>query len=331
MNTQPYPANLTPLPSSLRPHCPTKNRLVEWKPAVNRSFRDSNGRDLTLPSEFVDRIQHVLVNGFANSTLETYASGLLAFHVFCDARNIPEDQQAPCSSDLLGVWIATMAGTYAGTSVKNYVHGVRAWHIIHGVEWRINKAEFDTLVAGAERLQPDHSKQKKRQPFTTEYISEILKDLNLSNPLDAACAGCLTSGFYCGALLGELTIPTLTAFSYITLSNLRKGRDRNGFECSIIHIPRTKSSPIEGEDVYFSKQLGNTDPETLLENHLKVNNPGMSDHMFAYEHKAGKRTIKRPLTKPAFLARIHKAAKNRGLPTLQGHGICIGATLEYLL
>lgn len=29
------------------------------------------------------------------------------------------------------------------------------------------------------------------------YIAELLKDLNLpSNPLDAACAGCLTTSFY---------------------------------------------------------------------------------------------------------------------------------------
>jgi len=88
---------------------------------------------------------------------------------------------------------------------------------------------------------------------------------------------------------------------------------------------------MEGEDLYFSKQLGQTDPEALLENHLKVNKPGASDHLFAYLHTVGRKTTLRPLTKPAFLARIHKAAKTRGLPTLQGHGIRIGATLEYLL
>ncbi|KAF9011022.1 hypothetical protein BDZ89DRAFT_909974, partial [Hymenopellis radicata] len=38
-----------------------------------------------------------------------------------------------------------------------------------------------------------------------------------------------------------------------------------------------------------------------------------------------------PLTKPAFLARIAAAAKAADLQPLQGHGIRIGSTLEYLL
>ncbi|KAJ3818384.1 hypothetical protein F5880DRAFT_1463307, partial [Lentinula raphanica] len=40
---------------------------------------------------------------------------------------------------------------------------------------------------------------------------------------------------------------------------------------------------------------------------------------------------RRALTKSAFIQRIHRAARNKGLPLLQGHGIRIGATLEYLL
>lgn len=160
-NVRPYPANLTPLLSALCPHVPARNRLVSWKPATKRTFEDTAGRPLTLPDEFVDRIQQVLANGYADSTLETYAAGLLAFHVFCDLRDIPKDQRAPCSSDLLNAWIATMAGHFAGASVRNYVHGLRAWHIIHSVEWNIDKASFDTIIHGAERLQPDRARRKK--------------------------------------------------------------------------------------------------------------------------------------------------------------------------
>ncbi|KAJ3873079.1 hypothetical protein F5051DRAFT_338258, partial [Lentinula edodes] len=74
---------------------------------------------------------------------------------FCDPGHIPESQSAPCSADLLNAWIATMSGNYAGTFVKNYVHSLRAWHMIHCVEWIIDKTSFNTIVQGAEDLQID--------------------------------------------------------------------------------------------------------------------------------------------------------------------------------
>ena len=39
----------------------------------------------------------------------------------------------------------------------------------------------------------------------------------------------------------------------------------------------------------------------------------------------------RPLTRTEFLKRINVAAAELGIESLKGHGICIGATLEYLL
>ncbi|KAF8823981.1 hypothetical protein HHX47_DHR9000467 [Lentinula edodes] len=324
-----YPSNLTPILSVLRPHCPARERLAKWCPASKRTFRDTTGHSLDLPDEFAERVQSVLTAGFAKSTLETYASGLLAFHVFCDSREIPELQRAPCSLDLLQSWIATMAGHYAGTSVKNYVHGVRAWHIIHGIEWKIDKAPIDAMIQGAER-----SKRKKRLPFTISYIESILTGLDPNDPFDAACGGCLTTSFYCAARVGELTVPNLRDFSasnHVTPSQIHETSDRNGFKTTVLHIPRTKSNQSEGEDIYFSKQLGSSDPDWWLRNQLRVNDPGPSDHLFAYKHLSGRHITLRPLTKSAFLRRIQKIAQTRGLPVIQGHGIRIGATLEYLL
>ncbi|KAJ3761381.1 hypothetical protein EV360DRAFT_80294 [Lentinula raphanica] len=227
-----------------------------------------------------------------------------------------------------------MAGTYAGASVKNYVYGVRAWHIIHGVEWQIDRDALDTMISGAERLQPERARRKKRQPFTIEYITKIMEDLDPSSHFDAACRGCLTTAFYCAARVGELTVPNLRDFSpqkHVTPQHLRAGSDRNGFHCQIIHIPSTKSSPLEGEDIYFSGQLGATNPEEALNQHLALNRPECHEHLFTYTTTTNARTGRKPLTKSAFIARIQKAAKNKGLAVLQGHGIRIGATLEYLL
>lgn len=79
--------------------------------------------------------------------------------------------------------------------------------------------------------------------------------------------------------------------------------------------------------MFWAKQNGPTDPEDALENHFRVNNPPDNHHLFAYRFKSGHR----PLTKSKFIDRLATAARAAGLDPLQGHGIRIGSTLEYLL
>jgi hypothetical protein len=95
----------------------------------------------------------------------------------------------------------------------------------------------------------------------------------------------------------------------------------------VLHLPRTKSAGNEGEDVYWASQNGDTDPTAALEHHLQVNQPSETSHLFAYKAKH----TRRPLTKAKFLGRVQEAACLAGLDPLQGHGIKIGSTLEYLL
>jgi hypothetical protein len=53
----------------------------------------------------------------------------------------------------------------------------------------------------------------------------------------------------------------------------------------------------------------------------------MNAHLFTYKHAKGIR----PLTKQVFMDRLNTAASLLGKESLKGHGIHIGATLEYLL
>jgi integrase len=198
------------------------------------------------------------------------------------------------------------------------------------MEWRLNSLEMDTLLKGAGQLAPESSKRKARQPYTVEFITKVREHLDLNNSFDAAVAACLSCGFYSAARVGELTVPRLNAFSHllhVTPANLRTETNQNGTDTTVLHIPKTKAAPIEGEDIYWTYQDGPTDPCAAIANHLRINTPSNSDHLFAYRHK----DRLRPLTKNAFIKRIAIAAKAAGLEPLQGHGIRIGATLHYLL
>ncbi|KAH7918312.1 hypothetical protein BV22DRAFT_1024796 [Leucogyrophana mollusca] len=107
---------------------------------------------------------------------------------------------------------------------------------------------------------------------------------------------------------------------------MRKERDRQGLETTVFHVPRTKSAPA-GEDVYWARQEGLSDPEAAFANHKRINDPPHDGPLFAYRWKNGHRA----LTKSKFILRLSKAARAAGKDPLQGHGIRIGATLEYLL
>jgi hypothetical protein len=160
-------------------------------------------------------------------------------------------------------------------------------------------------------------------------IIAIAARLDLFNPLDAAVYSCLTTTFFTAARLGEFTLPSLKAFNptlHVKRSDILFRQDRHGLKVTVFHLPRTKSS-IDGEDVYWSSQVGIIDPEAALANHFTVNNPPHDGPLFSWRHPQGLR----PLTRSEFLKRINLAAHELGIDSLKGHGIRIGATLEYLL
>ena len=278
----------------------------------------------------LERIKDTMVHAWEEETRATYGSGLLMWHCFCDKKGVPEQQRAPVSQDLLSAFVSHLAAVYSGKTISNYLSGVRAWHILHRVPWTLEKKEMDLMLRAADKLTPDSARRKKRRPYTPGFMEEIGRQLNPETPLDAAVFACLTTCFYASARLGEFTVRTLTGFNpnaHVTTRNLTYQQDRHGYKVTVLHLPFTKSAGAEGEDVYWASQQGGTDPEAALKNHLRINQPTEASHLFAYQAKHARR----PLTKTKFLERIGAAARAAGLETLQGHGIRIGSTLEYLL
>ena len=207
----------------------------------------------------------------------------------------------------------------------NYFHGVRTWHIIHGVSWLIDKLQIDALLKVASTLTPASSKKKQRLPWTTEFILAILAQLQPTDPPHVAVEACLLTVFFTAARLGKFTIPMLKGFNtsrHVKPSDIFTDTDRNGLKLTGFHLPVTKSGGPK--DVSFSAQTGRVDPESALRRHLTINNPPMNGPLFAYVLTGSHHG----LTKCKFLKVTTKAA---GLNPLQGHGIRIGATLEYLL
>ncbi|KIM86983.1 hypothetical protein PILCRDRAFT_47172, partial [Piloderma croceum F 1598] len=322
----PYRTDLTPLPSTLRRHCLARDRLHLWRPSKSRL---DNAVGIKLSETDLDRILHVINVSWAQGTRDVYGAGLLVFHVFCDLRQIPEDERCPASPLLIITFISSCAGSYAGTTLGNYVFAIKAWHVLHGAIWSMNDAEIKATLTGATILAPPASKRPKRAPVTINLMEQIFAKLNLEDPFDAAVGSCFSTTFYTVARTGEFTVPSLNAFvssSHVKPSDVSTRTDRNNLEVTVFRLPKTKCA-AQGEDIFWSEKNGTTDPKASLANHLRINSPPENGHLFAYRHGKGHRS----LTKRAFLDRIQTIAVSIGEDNLKGHGIRIGATLEYLL
>jgi hypothetical protein len=289
---------------------------------------DPEGLPTNLGEEDLQRIRHVLQEAYAPSTRSTYGTGLLTFHLFCDLRNIEERHRAPIDPTVLASFISALVGIYGGSSIKNFTYGIRAWHIIHGVQWNIDNNQLQALLVAGNRLAPSSSKKEERKPWTVDYLSLICLNLDPKKYKDAAIHACLTTAFWGTARMGEVTVPKLEAFDpkiHVKVSDVQFGvRDRNNLEETVIFLPWTKSAREKGKKIFWAKQDGITDPQAALANHLEINDPPNNGHLFAFKHK----NTMRPMTISILTTRINQIIKANKMEKIPCHGVCISSTLE---
>ena len=101
----------------------------------------------TAQKDGIDQIFDVMSNTWASSTHESYSTGILVYNIYCDMKGIPEELQAPTNQHTITVFITSLAGSYSGSTISN---GIHAWHILHGLEWKLNLLEMDTVLKGAD-------------------------------------------------------------------------------------------------------------------------------------------------------------------------------------
>ncbi|KAG2039346.1 hypothetical protein BDR03DRAFT_860214 [Suillus americanus] len=131
---QPYKQGLVPLLSQLQPHCLARDQMKQWFPLELRIANMQNGDSLAILDEELQRVLTVMNMSWALSTRECYGAGLLVFHVFCDERNIPEEQCYPVDTRTMLNFVSSCAGSYSRKTSANYVYVIKAWHILHGQE-----------------------------------------------------------------------------------------------------------------------------------------------------------------------------------------------------
>ncbi|KAF6744752.1 hypothetical protein DFP72DRAFT_974732, partial [Ephemerocybe angulata] len=254
MNSMP-----SPLPSSepvgplvplgpLYPPVLVGQRIRRWIP-----FRQGlDGSHITRTS--ADRVYDVLEQTWNSTTLSTYGSGLGTFHAWCNKQvpPVPDSRCCAVNTPLILDFIACCAGMYSGSTVKNYVYGVKAWHTCHALSWKVDEVHLSSALSAVERLAPPTSKKPKRPPATPEWLESIRSKMDPDSHFDAAVFACLCSTFWSVSRLGEFAVKgSVASFSSSKAprrSDLRERvRTRQGdLFVSQIHVPATKAT-MEGE------------------------------------------------------------------------------------
>jgi hypothetical protein len=313
---------LSPRPShKLHPNPP---RLFQT--FNNHSHLPVNINDIHLSNAAISAVEHVLQHGWADSTLMNYGSAVDRFQAFCAAEGVPHKFQLPADEFVLCAFAASSAGVHAGSTARNNIAALKAWHAAQNVGWQ-GGARLHYVLAGVDNLAPDSSKRPPRPPINAVMLRALYDGLDFSDPRDVAVFAAACTAFWGQCRLGELLPKSSapTASKHLPTRHHYSRSTRNK-RASKLRIPRTKTKK-NGEDVVLVAQTSPLDPQVALNMHLLVNHCNSIAPLFTFTSANGP-TI---LTKPKFLQRCNEIWGAAGYPRITGHSFRIGGTTELLL
>ncbi|KIK76455.1 hypothetical protein PAXRUDRAFT_126928, partial [Paxillus rubicundulus Ve08.2h10] len=48
----------------------------------------------------------------------------------------------------------TLTDSYSGSTISDYINGMRVWHTVHELEWALNNNETDAILKAVSSLTP---------------------------------------------------------------------------------------------------------------------------------------------------------------------------------
>ncbi|KAF5368224.1 hypothetical protein D9615_010528 [Tricholomella constricta] len=313
-------------PSPLRPVVPADQCLLMWTTPHSSSAQAS--LDSQLPVENQSQILLRFLDSLSPSTRQSYGAGLLRFTQFCDRLHISETLRMPASDALLSAFVADAAGSCSGESVRNWLHGLRAWHVLNRAEWHGRDLLVRSLQRSANKLGSPF-KRPLRNPISGEHLLCLHHHLDVHSPCGAATWAAALAAFWGCRRLGEL-LPPSAAFDpskHISRFSNFKSSIVNNTKVLTFHLPSTKTSPTTGDQCILTATNNIFCPVTALQNHLRINHISTPTHLFAFITDS---SSYQTLTKSQFLHITTEIFVSHHLDPVYGHSYRIGGTVELL-
>jgi hypothetical protein len=265
-----------------------------------------------------------LRNGWAPSTLYHYKNVLRRFQAFCEMESVPQDLRFPSDERVLCAFAASSAGSQSGSTARNNIAALKAWHHANGLEWEAGR-RLQYILNGVDSLTPSSSVRRQRRPVTAQMLGTLSQKLDATDELDITTLAIALTAFWGQCRLGEI-LPTSLASSIDHLPR------RSGIITTFtpdkafkIHLPRTKTKK-HGDEIILVAQRTPIDPVRTIQIHLDQEPAEPSSLLFSKTTERHQR-----ITKTAFLKRCNEVWAKEGIPRVTGHSFRIGGTAELLL
>ena len=333
-------------PSHLRPPVTAAHRLSSWSSPY--ALRQRRHLESTLSPSLADMAYRTVQSAFAPSTRSTYAAGVLRFNEFCDIWKVSEEARMPASPALLAAFVGQVRGRYAGGTVRTWLSGIRAWHVMHQADWHGDHEWVHNTRISANK-KGTLFRRPLRAPVSLEHLRILRDALDLSDPLHAAIWAVATVTFFsCRRLgmasallivsrshfpLGETTVKNALAFNplhHATRATAPSFRIlANGCTSASIRIPWTKTTKHDGALIIVTSRSDIFCPVTALRNHLSVNLEAPTTISFFGFRNANNSWSH--MLRDTFLSFVTKIWFAASMDHISGHSLHIGSTVELLL
>ncbi|EIN04906.1 hypothetical protein PUNSTDRAFT_31671, partial [Punctularia strigosozonata HHB-11173 SS5] len=151
-------------------------------------------------------------------------------------------------------------GLRAGSTARNSIAGLKAWHAAQNADWKGGK-RLKYVLNGVENRRPALSRLPPRLPVSRGMLRILRANLDLSNPVDIAVFAAACLAFWGQCRLGELLPSSTTpATSKRTPTRASLTFPSPSSPSHTIHLPSTKTRFSQGEDVVILNQHGSSDP-----------------------------------------------------------------------
>jgi hypothetical protein len=278
----------------------------------------------TLPKYELARIATIVEGGWAVRTRKNHAGSAARFRSFCRECDVPRELTFPVAEPVLCAWLASMHGIKSGSTARNELAGLRAWHVRCNVPFPASE-RVTKILESIEHHRPARSRLPLRSPVTLDMI-RVLVDKLSEDPtsFNLAVLACALAAFWGQFRLGELLPTSRATFTPDLYPTRSSWGSPSG---SSIALPWTKTTKSRGSVVRLPSQASRTCPVAAVTRYLRKFPAPSSSALFSFSGPDG---MVRPLTKKAFLDYINSVWARHRFPRITGHAFRIGGTTELL-
>ncbi|EIN03379.1 hypothetical protein PUNSTDRAFT_23992, partial [Punctularia strigosozonata HHB-11173 SS5] len=121
----------------------------------------------------------------APSTLRGYNGAVNRFIRFCRNGKIHQRFWLPADELVLCAFAASSKGRHAGSTARNALAGLKAWHSAQNAEWKGGK-RLNYILNGVENRRPALSHRPPRLPINRKMLRILRAGLDLTDSVDMA-------------------------------------------------------------------------------------------------------------------------------------------------